>query len=308
MKFFWPIYLSSLFVGTAGVYVAAPLARPYVAGSFSKTAASPQPSLPAATSAIPAALPSKQQPPVADIPPSQPSLSGPNEGGDDAPPALHGIYPASRIDKPTWGVTHQRTSYYKPDGSRMGHVPGGTVLTFKETRSSSKGAMVACQFLTGDATNSVFLVSSKDVYLFTGLYTNLTSRQITALQAYYTLNSKIVLRRNELLQASASKNPFFAAFNAASAAYMANIDKAKELAAQRNRVTEADKMRLEDQLREMKMVEKRLKAEYDDAHLKFRTWKDQHASEFAQPENDPDVKKWTQEMSELQPKAPGLTL
>ena len=304
MKFFWPIYLSSLLVGTAGVYVAAPLARPFVAGLSRKRDTPPL----VVEAAVPGALPSPAQPPAAEItePPRLPvSVTA---DGHDVPPASQGIHLASGGDKPEWGITYQRTSYYKPNGSRQGHVPAGMLVTFKETRQSSKGVMVACQFPTSGSTSDVYLVSAKDVGLFTGTYTRLSSRQLDALQAYYVLNGKISQRKNELLQASAAKNPFFDSYNTTYTVYMAHLDKAKELALQRNRVTDADKAHLEDQLREMKMAEIRLKAEYDAAHLKFRTWSDQHAGEFVKPENDPDVKKWTQEMSELRAKVPDLML
>ena len=306
MKFFWPIYLSSLFIGTAGVYVAAPMARPYVSGIFGKNTSRPSP---AGKANVPSAQPEKPRLPAAAVP-SQPAppVSAPPEESDDTPPVLQGINLASRGDKPTWGVTHQRTSYYKTNGARLGHVQGGTLISFKEMRPSSKGMMVACQLLTDGSSNDVYLVSSKDVCLFTGSYAQLTSRQIDALKTYYTLNGKISQRKTELLQVSASKNPFFTAYNAAYTVYTAQIDKAKELTVQRDRATGAEKSSLEDQLREMKMAETRLKAEYEDEHLKFRTWKEQHASELAKPENDPDVKKWTQEMGELRSRIAGLAL
>ena len=63
---------------------------------------------------------------------------------------------------------------------------------------------------------------------------------------------------------------------------------------------------IEDQLREMKMTEARLRREYDAAHLKFRAWKDQHAEEIAKPDEDPFVKQWAQQKAELIPRVPGL--
>ena len=304
MKFFWPIYLSSLLIGTAGVYVVAPRARPSVAAFFRKHDVRPS----AGESAVSGALPQPAQPLAAETTEQQLLPVSAAADGDETPPASKGILLASGGAKPEWGITNQRTSYYKPNGSRQGHVPAGMLVTFKETRQSSKGVMVACQFPTSGSTNDVYLVSAKDVHLFTGSYTRLSSGQLAALQAYYVLNGKISQRKNDLLLASASKNPFYNTYNTTYTVYMAHLDKAKELALQRNRVTDADKAHLEDQLREMKMAEIRLKAEYDDAHLKFRTWSDQHANEFTKPENDPETKKWMQEMSDLRSKVPDLML
>ena len=77
-------------------------------------------------------------------------------------------------------------------------------------------------------------------------------------------------------------------------------------AVKRDRAMELEKTQLEDRLREMKIAETRLRMEYDAQLLKFRTWKQEHANEIAKPENDPDVKKWMQEMAALRPRIPGL--
>ena len=310
MKIFWPIYVSSLIVGTVGVYVASPLARPLMAGLLGKRDVTAQSASHEAAREF-----SGPRPPQTPLPaaaptehPQPPSNASAATDGDELPPAVQGISLATSSDKPEWGVTQQRATYYKSDGSRLGHVPGGTLIAFKEKRPSSKGLMIACKILAGGSSNDVYLVSTKDVYLFTGSYSLLSPRQLTALKDYYALNGNINQRKNELLQISASKNPFFTAYNAAYTVYMAHIEKAKALTAQRDHATEGDKSRFEDQLREMKIAETRLRAEYDDAHLKFRSWKDQHANEIVKPENDPEVKKWTLEMSALRSVVPGLAL
>jgi hypothetical protein len=300
MKFFWPIYVTSWVVGTAGIYVAAPYARPYVAGFFA-----PVSSEPAAEAAD-----SEEQEQV---------RTGMNTQGqtqpEDAPatndevlPALQGVYPVFRGDPPGWGITFHRSTYYKPDGVCVGNVSGGVLFDFRATRKTSRGVMIEGLFFQNGVTNGPYLVSRKDVHLFTGSHTKLSIRQRDAVLGYYALSGKIELRKFELLQASAAKNPHFSAYKDAYQVLTAHIEKAKEMMEQRDKATEVDKVRLEDQLREMKMVEARLKTEFEAQHLKFRTWKDQHASEFAKPENDPDVKRWTQEMSVQRDIVPGLAL
>ena len=305
MKYFWPLFLSSLIVGTAFVYVAAPYARPYVAGLFAADPAVPavadsdaRPPAQAETDARAASAPAPV--PVPTLPPPDPD--------DDTPPAMQGVYPVGRGDRPGWGVTHQRATYYKLDGSRMGSVAGGVLFDCKEIRQSSKGVVVEGLFFQNGATNGPYLVSRKDVHLFTASHAKLSERQLEALRTYYALSGKIGLRKTELLQASAAKNPHFRAYNEAYRVFTAHIEKAKVLAAQRDRATELDRSRLDDQLREMKVAETRIKSEYEALHLKFREWKAQHADELAKPENDPDVKRWTQEMAELRKTIPGLAL
>lgn len=310
MKFFWPIYVLTAVVGTAGVYVMAPLARPYVEAVFGKPELAPPSAAAGAEHSgglelkTVAPLPPAEEESV----PSRPDKPAVADEGDEMAPAMNGIYLAARGERPVWGITFQRATYYGLDGARLGHVPGGVLLDYREARVSSIGNMVECVLRENGTPSAPRLVSKKDVYLFTGSYTNLSDKQRANLQAYYALSGKVGVRKVELLQAAAAKNPFFATYNKAYRAYMAHIDAAKALTAKRDRATEAEKTRLEEQLREMKVAETALRTEYDAIHAKFRLWKEQHANEIAKAENDADVQKWTQEMTALRSSIPGLAL
>ncbi len=310
MKFFWPIYFLTAVVSTAGVYVAAPLARPYVEAVFGKPKAAPSPVSSGADPSGGLLLKTVAPPPPAEAEPapSRPAKPAAAEEGDEMAPSMNGIYLVSRGDKPGWGITNQRTTYYGLDGSRLGHVAGGVLLDFKAERVSSIGNMVECVLLENGKPSVPRLVSKKDVYLFTGSYAKLSDKQRADLQAYYAFNGQIGARKDELLQAAAAKNPFFATYSQAYRAYTAHLDAAKALTVKRDHATEQDKTRLEEQLREMKMAETALRTEYEAAHTKFRSWKEQHAAELAKAEDDPDVKKWTQEMAALRRGILGLGL
>jgi len=299
MKLFWPLYSVSFVVATAGVYLLAPQARPYVAGLVKPHVETPPP--PAPIMQLSGVTVSQQPKPTA-------AATAPGSEERDLPPAAQGISLASSGSTPMWGITCLRTTYYKPDGTRQGHVPSGTLFTYRNTHSSSRGEVVECQFLVEGVAPTPFLVGKQDVCLFTGSHTNLTAHQLAALKSYYDLNGKIALRKSDLLQAAAAKNPFSAACNDANKAYSDHLAKAKALAAQRARATNEERSRIEDQLREMKMTELRLKTESEALQRKFNLWRDQHASEVAKPESDPDILKWTQEMASLRSIVPGLAL
>jgi len=311
MKFFWPVYLSSVVIGTIGMYVVAPYARSYVAGlrgsgpseSAPLNAAAPVPTV--AVAAAPVATPAREplsedREPVAT--PAQP------QEDEDVPPAVSGIYLVSYGDRPGWGITNQRTVYYKPDGTRVGTVPGGVLFDMGATHKSTKGIMVECRFVEYGVTNGLFLVGRKDVLLFTASYTKLTPRQKEALKTYYALNGKIESRKAELLQAAAVKNPHLAEANAAYKAFNTHVEKAQALTLQRDRATDQERARIEDQLRELKVKEVQLKITLDAANRKFREWKLQHGNEIAKPESDPSIKQWTQEMAKFRPRVPGLAI
>ena len=277
MKWFWPVFLFTAIFGTAGVYLAAPLARPLMADLFAKA----PPEQPAANP-YPAARPQPQ--PERPTPPPLPvQVRQQADEEEDSPPALLGIFPVGRSDRPGWGVTFQRTAYYKLDGTRLGTVPGGTVFDFRQAHTSSRGTMIECQFLREGRTEATFLVSRKEVHLFTSSYSRLSARQLEALKSYYERNGLIDLRKRELLQASANRNPHYQAANAAYRAFNDHIAKAKALSETRESASELEKARLEEQLRQMKLTETRLKAELTAANEKFRVWKEQHADEIAKP-------------------------
>jgi len=310
MKFFWPIYLTVAAVGTTGVFVAAPLARPYVPEwlkiSVSTVADAGRSVVAARIESADRTAVRAEPAPTDPVPVGQALPATQETQLEEMPPALHGIYLAQRGEKPGWGVTHQRTVYYTLDGTHAGHVEGGALLDFHGTRTSSKGGMVECILQEENIPATPMLVSVSDVYLFTGHYRKLSPRQRQDLKAYYALCGKIAARKKELLQLAADKNPFFTEYQAAYKRLMAHIETAKELSLKRDKASELEKMRIEDSLRQMKMAEAQLRKTYDAIHLKFRTWKEQHANEIAKPENDAQVQQWTQQRLALIPRVPGL--
>ncbi len=342
MRFFWPVYLSVAAAATVGVYVAAPMARPYVP-DFLKPAANFKPNAlpsirpPAAVLKIvrSAAAPrralrnlSGTESPVPEQPaqeqpaPEQPAqeLHVPEkEAAQETPaaivagaeeemsPALNNIFLAGKNETPGWGVTHQRASVYKLDGSRAGHVAAGTLVRFRDFKKSSKGSMVECVVILEGRRSDPVLVSSKELRLFTGSFEKLSARQMDDLKKYYVLSGKVAERRNELLKIAAVKNPHFAQYEAAHKKLMSHIERANGLAAQRDAATGLARMRLEDQLRVMKNEEGRLRSEYNAVHKQFREWKERNADAVVKPENDPQIMRFRGEMAALRASLPGLT-
>lgn len=308
MRFFWPIYLLAGVVSTAVVYMAAPYARPYVGPLFPDSArsAASVDDVNTASAAVLKTVPSRGQPQVPFTPGKPEDFSLTLAPVEDDAPALLGIYLAERKERPEWGITHQQTAVFAPDGTRLRQVPGGTLLEYRAQRASSKGSMVECLLVQEDSLSPPRLVSQKDVFLFTGSYKRLSVRQLADLQAYYTLSGKIGLRKNELLQVSAAKNPFFAAYQAAHKKLLEHIDGSRALVAQRDSAVNVEKTNLEDRLREMKMEENRLRNAFNAEHTKFRAWKEQHASELPSFDNDASVQMWRQEMAKRRISIAGL--
>jgi hypothetical protein len=316
MRFFWPCYLSVAVIGTAAVYFGAPFARPFVSGlrrlppqEEARSVIAAAVTAPEAREPGPAAEPgaAAREAERTTAPPPPVRDAGSGEEAEETMPALLGIFLAHPKERPGWGVTRQHTAVFTPDGARLREIPAGTLLEFRGVRASSKGQMVECLLVQTDSLSPLRLVSRADVFLFTGSHKSLSARQRADLQAYYERNGRIVRRKNELLQIAGAKNPHFTAYREAHAKLMENIDRARERAARRDRLTGSEKLRLENQLRELKVSEARLRTEYDAVHARFRAWKTQHAGELPDPEKDPSVIAWRQEMDGHRASIAGLT-
>ncbi len=308
MRFFWPIYLSVAVVGTLGVYVVAPLARPALQRA--------QPSLPSepamhmqgqSRAPAPASSASVSVAPVAAVPrvtTVAPASVRATDTDEELMPSLLGIFLAQSGERPGWGVTKQQTALFSTEGTRLSQTPGGTLFTYAGAHTSSKGRLIAA-FLQGQ--NKALLISQNDVLLFTGSFTNLSVRQRSDLQTYYQLNDKIIKRKQSLLQIAAEKNPLFPAYQAAHKRLMENIDAAKKLAAQRDGMSDWVKTQTENKLRELKIENVRLRAEYDEIHTRFRAWKTTHAKELPMLDQDTEVRQWRQQMTTCCASIAGLT-
>jgi len=298
MKFFWKIFVVTSVVGSVVIYVAAPMVGPWLMAHF--RGGEPPFEEEAAESqdmSVPTVAPEPLRPAI--TPPKTPEA-------DDTSPALEGVYPAKSNEQPGWGVTSHRVSYYKADGSYAGTVEGGVLFDCIKTITSSKGAMVECRFLQEGMANEPFLIGRKEAQFFTASHRKLSKSRIQALKDYYALNGKIEVRRADILEENAKRNPHFAAARAAYEAFQKNVQEAKQLEQMRDKLTDAKRMELEDKLRELKLREGGLKKTLDEANEKFAAWKKAHAEELPDPKDDPDIKRWTQEKRRLADALPGL--
>jgi predicted aconitase with swiveling domain len=307
MKIFPVIYVSAALLGSAAVWLAAPLARPFMSS-----------------------LLRKKEPDVADkidpmlannrvvagpefIPRSAAEDAAAAAGGsrrdtapEDDPPALLGIFRVTGRETPEWGVLKVRTNFYDTEGKRLGDVPAGLVIDFMESRKSSKGSMVLCKFLHKGREHGPYLVKRADMVLFTGKLTSLSERQRKNLEEYYRTRGLMEERRIAVMQQIAMKNPHYAQYKAAYDKYMEHIDAAKDLAEQRDQATGLTRSNLDDRLRRMKNEEVALKNSYDEIHKKYREWKNANASALPDSATDPQIIEYRREMRTLAERIPGL--
>ncbi len=306
MRFFWPLYLFAAVVGTVGVYYIAPIARPYVPEFLKLQLHAEQEEGSRSAADLPAIEQPFLQESTTTAPTSTTRPAPKSDEDDELPPILNGIHLAQKSDKREWGITHQAANYYAANGTRLGAIEAGTLVQYCGTQASSKGAMVECLLKSTNVAVDPVLISAADLYIFTGDYRKLSTRQLTDLKTYYALSGKIAQRKKELLQISASRNPYFQEYQARHKQLMDHIEKAKVLAKERDKTTSGNHIEIEDQLRSMKHQESQLNRHYQEIHEKFRAWKDAHAAELPQPDKDSAIVQWVAEKSELFTRIPGL--
>ncbi|MFA7175338.1 MAG: hypothetical protein WC340_18330 [Kiritimatiellia bacterium] len=306
MKKFWMIYASVAIAGSVGIYLAAPLARPlmkrFVKREEEKIVVTNTFKLAQETFNIDGEEPERQPSAKPGVPPV--AVVEANDIGD--PPALLGIFRVSGREKPAWGVVHAKTSLYDGDGKRLGEVPAGIVVYYKEARVSSKGTMAWCALLHKGKEEGPFLIKRADLILFTGNYERLSVQQRATVEAYYKTKGAADERKKDLMHQLAVKNPHYIQYKTAYDIYMAHIDSSKALTAKRDKAEGLVRFNLDDQLRRMKAEGAALQKNYDEIHLKYKGWKEAHAASLPDPAKDQKINEHRSEMQRLSKLIPGL--
>ncbi|MDD2598501.1 MAG: hypothetical protein PHO37_04670 [Kiritimatiellae bacterium] len=306
MKKFWMIYGLVAIAGSVGIYFTAPLARPlmerFVKQEEEKTVVTNAFQAVGEPFGNDVAKPERQPSVKPGVPPV--TVVEANDIGD--PPALMGIFRASGREKPSWGVVQTKTNLYAEDGKRLGEVPAGVVVYYKEARVSSKGTMAWCTLLLKGKEEGAFLIKRSDLVLFTGDYEKLTARQRATVEDYYKTKGELDDRKKELMHQLAIRNPYYTQYKTAYEVYMAHIDKAKTLTAKRDAAEGLIRSSLDDQLRRMKAEGTALQKTYDEVHLKYKGWKEANAASLPDPAKDQKINEYRSEMQRLAKLIPGL--
>ena len=228
----------------------------------------------------------------------------------ELPPLPASIVLVLRGDRvPTWGVVRCRASRFQMDGRRDGFVEAGSLVDCQRTVSSSGGPVVECLLLATNGPSAArCLIEQGNLHLFTGHYRRFSDTFVRDMQEYYRLNGNILLRRLELLQESASKNPYFRDCQAAYRALTAHVEKSRVEVDRRDRALGAERVNEQEQLFRLRMEERKLRMDYEEIEKKFKEWRSEHADVQRSPDADMDLKVWTARKRALVPHLAGLAL
>ncbi|MDR2848962.1 MAG: hypothetical protein LBW77_00205 [Verrucomicrobiota bacterium] len=188
-----------------------------------------------------------------------------------------------------WGFIKETSSYYAPDGRRLGTLPGGTLFKYDSVKSSSKNTMLVSTVKRGEAWEGPVLLDCTDIAGYEGSPDTISPELLGQLAAYFTLNGKVDDRKAELSKAALAANPNHDAAEQAQKAYQASIVKATDLEAQMNAATGTRREKLMDELRSLKYEQSQLKAKAAQAAAASKTWEDANAPAPAKLAADPQL-------------------
>jgi hypothetical protein len=300
MKFWAPFFLVAV-LGTAGVYYGAqPLWRavgltlppaagssapPASNGSYLRSATPAETPTPASVRAGTAASAVRHTPRLTPAPGATEFAASGYPPDRHETPAIESVAPlppaATGKNLPpftpgskSWGMTLSRVSYYALSGENRGQLPGGSIMDIEDSRSTDKGVEMSMgQVERNEAMAGPYLVANVDLVRFNVPRGEVPPESVAILKQYYGLKGRLDQRIAALKKQAANANPYAAAYADAVQKYNDFGAREKQLTAQRDAASGADRMRYLDQLRGMIPEGQRLLRAVEEAKGRYNKWK-----------------------------------
>ncbi len=200
-----------------------------------------------------------------------------------------------------WGVLAETTPCYASSGTATGRLPGGTVIEKISVHTSSRGPMLRCRVLEGAIWRSDVFVPESAVVVFAGPYAEAPPVERDEVVRFLALKARIEDRRAELKGKALRANPHFEAYRAAAKALTAFQSESKALIERRDKVSGAERARLDDELRRMKFRAAALEREFDRVGEDYKRWRSQHDDGSQAAAADELIQRWSREYAALEP-------
>lgn len=254
---FWPIFIIVLAVLTAGIWKLAPIVYSWIPQSaIESIRASADRNFRRTT--------------------DTPSPAVASQTTNDLHPTVS-IEPCSPSSA-TWGILHRVTTVRALEGRRtLGTVKGGRFFQIAR-RTGIEGETVFVGNFTPQAMDEVVYVPEDAVSCFTGSPDDLSDGQRAALRPYFELEGEIAQITDKYMLDAAERSPY--AKEAAEA-----LKKLRHL----QKTAQPKSFDTDDERRTAFYEISSLQLKVKELNLRHKEWKEQHASEFPDPEKDPVV-------------------
>lgn len=208
--------------------------------------------------------------------------------------------------KKGWGFVQTPSPYYSPQGKNLGPLPGGTLFTYNDVKSSSKNAMLVAMVRADGTWRGPFLLDCTDIMAFEGDVSSVSPQTVQNLSAYFSLKGKIAEREAALTEATHAANPHFVSARQAQKTYQESISKAAAMEAKANTLSGAFKSRALEDMRAFKYEQVRLKTKADQEAAAYKAWKDAHPVKPGAFASDPQLAALNQALQAARAKVANL--
>lgn len=198
-----------------------------------------------------------------------------------------------------WGITVKETPAYSKEGKNLKQIPAGSLIEQINSTTSDKGEMAFCKVWGDGYWSGPYLIAGANLFRFSGTREQTDAADVEKLCRYYSLIQKHENRKNEILKASASKNPHYKEFKEKAEAYNRNAERAAELTKQRDDAKGPKRNKIIAELTKLKQEESRQAAELNRIKTKYEDWKKKNGQELADYNSDPLIQSLGKQILDL---------
>ena len=205
-----------------------------------------------------------------------------------------------------WGFTKAPTTYYTTEGKNLGALPGGTLFDYSSVKTTSKNMMLVAKVKQGGDWTGPFLLDCTSIAIFEGKLDEVSPEIVSDLASFFTLKSKIETRKTEIEKNEYEKSPQFQSAKRAQEKYAQSVSAAAALSEKAETQVGPARSKSNNQLREMKSEQVRLKAEADKEAASYKAWKLAHPIPPERLRADPEIVALEKQLAPLKAKLGNL--
>ncbi len=174
-----------------------------------------------------------------------------------------------------WGVVISHAAkMFDQTGKQIGKLEAGSIVTVEGTKATSIGTALIARPQAASSDSEPVLIPIKDVDVRSGLLTDANDKEVELRIRKAKIQADLDMLRAQYTKEQIRRNPHAAEYESAIAAYRAFGQKIKDLQAQADRSTGADRIKILDELKNIRMngEEARLREAIENAKKKMEEW------------------------------------
>jgi hypothetical protein len=231
--------------------------------------------------------------------PNMPSMHD-MSGGAEAPPLVTPT-PDAAPSEYGWGVTcDPETRIYNEDGKLLGRVPPGSLLKVLDQKQTKEGDLIICSIVLDGRKLTKAIVRSSEAVLYPGNLSDTTEKVRSLCVRHAQILAEIENRKHQLRKEAAGNNPHASTYKQAYREYKEFAEKVNSTRKEYESSTGAKRMKIADELRELKVHESQIVSTYQTEKKKYTAWKRNNSSGPINVDADPKVQQMQKDLSQLE--------